>query len=79
MAMAKKRMEVTWRKRVVMRGIIAPEVMVSTSRRKGMMERTLWCEEKGMNQCTTRLCAQTRRTSTLIGKIQSIRISMEWA
>lgn len=41
--------------RVVIRGIIAPLVMVSTRRRKGIIDNTLWLDEKGINQCTTRL------------------------
>ena len=62
-----------------MRGIIAPLVMVSTRRRKGIIDKTLWWDENGINQCTTRLWAQTRRTSTLIGKIHNIKIKMECA
>jgi hypothetical protein len=53
--------------------------MVSTRRRNGMIDRTLWWEEKGMNQCTTRLWAQTRSTKTLIGRIHNMRMRMEWA
>lgn len=65
--------------RVMIRGIIAPLVMVSTRRRNGMMDSTLWCEENGMNQCTTRLWAQTNKTKTLMGRIHNMRMRIEWA
>lgn len=31
-------------------GIIVPLVIVSTSRIKGIMDKTLWCDENGMYQ-----------------------------
>lgn len=39
----------------VTRGIMAPLVRVSTKRINGMMDKTLWCDENGINQWTTRL------------------------
>lgn len=61
------------------RGCMAPVVMVSTRTRNGMTESTLWCEEKGVNQCTARLCAQTTSTKALMGSTQSISVSMACA
>lgn len=61
------------------RGIMSPLVMVSTRMRNGMMDRTLWWEENGVNQCTARLCTQTTRTRMLIGRTQSISVKIEWA
>lgn len=77
--MAKRIIDVTCFNLVVTLGIMAPLVMVSTRRMKGMMDKTLWCDENGMNQWTTRLWAQTKRTRMLIGKIQSMRMKIEWA
>jgi hypothetical protein len=65
--------------RVVTLGTIDPVVIVSTRRMNGMMDSTLWCDENGMNQCTTRLCAQTRRTRILMGRTQSIKMNIECA
>lgn len=64
--------------RVVFRGIIAPFVKVWTSKINGIMDKTLWCDENGVNQWTARLWAQTIRTGTFIGRTQSIRTRMEW-
>lgn len=36
--------------RVVTLGIIFPPVRVSTSRMKGIMDKTLWWDEKGVSQ-----------------------------
>lgn len=36
--------------RVVFRGIIAPFVKVWTSKINGIMDKTLWCDENGVNQ-----------------------------
>lgn len=58
-------------------GIIFPLVNVSTRRMKGIIDKTLWCEENGVSQCTARLCTQTTRTGPLIGRSQSMRIRME--
>ena len=60
-------------------GSIFPVLSVSTRRTNGRMERTLWCEEKGVSQWTVRLWIQTTSVGRLIGRIQSIRISMECA
>lgn len=60
------------------RGTIVPVVMASTSRINGMTDSTLWWEENGINQCTTRLCAHTSRTRMLIGRIHSIRRKIEY-
>ena len=58
-------------------GTIFPHVKVSTSIMNGIIDKTLWCDENGVNQCTARLCTQTSRTGILIGKTQSIRIRIE--
>ena len=62
---------------IVILGIIVPPVNVSTSTRKGIMDKTLWCDENGVSQCTARLCTQTTSTGRLIGRIQSMRMRME--
>ena len=59
------------------RGIILPQVRVSTRRMKGIMDKTLWWEEKGVSQCTARLCTQTTRTGMLIGRMHSMRMRIE--
>lgn len=48
-------------------------------RMKGIMERILWWEEKGVSQCTARFRIQTTKTGRLIGRIQSISTRMECA
>lgn len=58
---------------------MAPVVRVSTRRMKGIIDNTLWWEEKGVNQCTARLWPQTMRTGMFIGRIQSIRMRIECA
>lgn len=65
--------------RVVTLGIMRPVLRVSTRRMKGIMERMLWCEEKGVSQWTARFRIQTTRTGRLIGRIQSISTSTECA
>jgi hypothetical protein len=64
--------------RVLTRGIILPVLRVSTSRMKGMIERMLWCDEKGVSQCTARLRIHTTNTGRLMGRIHSMRIRIEW-
>lgn len=60
-------------------GIIPPPVSVSTRRINGIMDKTLWCDEKGVSQCTARLWTQTTRTGRFIGRTQSMRMRMECA
>ena len=60
-------------------GTIFPLVNVSTSRMNGIIDKTLWCDENGVSQCTARLCTQTTRTGPLIGSSQSMRIRIECA
>ena len=64
---------------VVTLGIIFPLVRVSTRSINGIMDKTLWCDENGVSQCTARLCTQTSKTNMLIGSTQSMRIRMECA
>lgn len=77
-AVAKSRTLVTYRKPPLICGIILPVVMFSTRRMKGMMDKTLWCDEKGVSQCTARFRIQTARIGKLIGSTQSINNRMEW-
>jgi len=65
--------------RVVTLGIIRPVLRVSTRRMYGMMDKMLWCEEKGVSQWTARFRIHTTNTGKLIGRIHSIRISRECA
>ena len=64
---------------LITRGIMVPAVSVSTRTMKGATERTLWCEEKGVSQCTARLWTQTTKTGMLMGSTQSMRTKMECA
>ena len=64
--------------RFVILGIIAPPVNDSTSSMKGIMDKTLWWDEKGVSQCTARLCTHTTRTGILMGRTHSIRTRIEW-
>ncbi len=63
--------------RVVSLGTMAPVLSISTKRMYGRTERRLWGVEKGVSQCTARLCIQTTSTGMLIGKIQSMRTNIE--
>lgn len=65
--------------RVVTLGIMLPPVRVSTSRMNGIMDKTLWWDEKGVSQWTARLWTHTTRTGMLIGSTQSMRMRMECA
>lgn len=65
--------------RVVTLGIIFPPVRVSTRRMKGIMDKTLWWDEKGVSQWTVRLWTHTTRTGMLMGSTQSMRMRMECA
>lgn len=64
---------------VVTLGTIFPPVSVSTRRINGIIDKTLWCDENGVSQCTARLCTQTTRTGPFIGSSQSMRIRIECA
>lgn len=59
-------------------GTIIPLDKVSTRSMKGIIDKTLWCDENGVSQCTARLWIQTTSTGRLIGKTQSISISIEY-
>jgi hypothetical protein len=54
-----------------------PVLSVSTRNIYGIMERMLWCEEKGVSQCTARFRIQTTRTGRLMGKTHSIMVRMD--
>lgn len=58
-------------------GIIFPQVRVSTRRIKGIIDKTLWWEEKGVSQWTAKLCTQTTKTGRLMGRTQSMRMKIE--
>jgi hypothetical protein len=56
---------------------ILPVLMTSTTSTNGRTASRLWCVLKGVNQWTARLWIQTISTGMLIGRTQSMRISIE--